>query len=68
VCAEAGHGALVIGNLQSAATHRDLAPVANESRERIQNNRTPKNQIDFLLREYALAKTPDRRQNVKRNG
>ena len=66
--AGAEHCALKIRDLQSAATHRDLAPVANESRERIQNNRTPKNQIDFLLREYALAKTPDRRQNVKRNG
>jgi hypothetical protein len=65
--AGAGHCAPKIRDLQSAATHRDLTPVANESRERIQDNRTSKIEIDFLLREYALAKPSNRRQNVKRN-
>jgi hypothetical protein len=68
VFAGAEHCALKIRDLQSAATHRDLAPVANESRERTQNNRLAKIETDFLLREYALAKPSNRRQNVKRNG
>jgi hypothetical protein len=68
VCAGAGHCALGTRNLQSAAPHRDHSPVANESRERIQDNRTPKSEIAFFARKSELAQSSNRRQNVKRSG
>jgi hypothetical protein len=68
VCAGTRHCALEIWNLQSAAPHRDNVPVANESREPIQNNRTAKIEIDFFARNGELARSSNRRQNVKRSG
>jgi hypothetical protein len=55
VCAGTGQGALEIRNLQSAAPHRDNSPAANDSRERLQDNRTAKFGIAFFARSDELA-------------